>query len=617
MTKGEDVVTDKEKNKKKLSIGTAIKNNIYILKFMYRLSPSYLTVTMISKIFFSCAYSVINVYFVKIIIDMVSAKKEFRQILTFFIIQAIVYIVLMLLNNGHYMYNTVKSNEVRGKLQRVLFGKALETDLIYYDNPEFYNEYVKAGEQADTNVMQCMETTATALSNIISMLLIGGIIISVDPVIALFPLLSFIISIVIQVVINKILYKYDMEKSVVNRKGMYSKRVFYQAEYAKELKMTNVSAPLKSQFESTIKELRDLADQYGFKLASLYLLYWIFSYTFFSFFCTPIYLAWGVLVAKTISIGDMASMTNASNSVRRNLLTLNQTFAKIHTMGLYSQNFKAFIENESEIENRNSSFALPDKPGKLNIKHLCFRYAPESEFVLHDINIEIEAGEKIAIVGYNGAGKSTLIKLILNLYRPDSGSILYNGIDIAEYNTENYRQQFAVIFQDYQMFAATVKENVVMGYVDAKDEAVYESLQNSGLRKRIEHLPNRIENQIYKEFDVEGTVLSGGESQKLAMARIFYSKAPLIIMDEPSSALDPIAEYEVNKNIFEHAVDKTVIFISHRLSTTRFVDKIYMFDSGIVIEEGSHEELMDLDGKYAAMYLAQAEKYQLSETAIS
>lgn len=607
-------MTDEAKDKKKLPIGTAIKNNMYILKFMYHLSPSYLMIIMISQIFFFSAYSVINVYFVKIIIDMVSAKMDFKQIFTFFIIQALVYIVLMLLNNGYYMYKVLKSSELRGKIQRVLFNKALGTDLIYYDNPEFYNEYVKAGEQADTNVMQCVETTATVLSNVISMLLVGGIIISVDPVIALFPLLSFVISIVLQVYINKILYKYDMEKSVVNRKSMYSKRVFYQADYAKELKMTNVSKPLKAQFECSIKELRDLTDRYGLKLASLYLLYWIFSYTFFSFFCTPIYLAWGVLVAKKITIGDMASMTNASNSMRGRLLTLNQTFSKIHTMGLYSQNFKAFIENESEIENTNRVYSLPDKPAQLTIENLCFKYTPESEFVLKDINIEIEPGEKIAIVGYNGAGKSTLIKLILNLYKPDAGCIIYNGIDISKYNTESYRQQFAVIFQDYQMFAATVKDNVVMDHVEVNDEAVYKSLQNSGLRKKVEHLPNGIENQIHKEFDVEGTVLSGGEAQKLAMARIFYSEAPLIIMDEPSSALDPIAEYEVNKNIFEHALDKTVIFISHRLSTTRFVDKIYMFDSGVVIEEGSHDELMDLNGKYAAMYLAQAEKYQLSET---
>ena len=227
------------------------------------------------------------------------------------------------------------------------------------------------------------------------------------------------------------------------------------------------------------------------------------------------------------------------------------------------------------------------------------------------MNLKISRGEKIAIVGYNGAGKTTLTKLVMRLYDPDEGEIFYNGRNVKEYTLESIRQRMAAVFQDYRIFACSVGENVAGGRYDAQNAGkVLEALENSSFTGKLRSLPLGIETQLTREFENSGTQLSGGEQQKLAIARAFYKNADLIILDEPSSALDPDAEYELNQAVYEYAGNRTVIFISHRLSTTRHADRIYMFDSGKLVECGTHEELTAAGGRYAYMFRLQAEKYR-------
>ncbi len=192
---------------------------------------------------------------------------------------------------------------------------------------------------------------------------------------------------------------------------------------------------------------------------------------------------------------------------------------------------------------------------------------------------------KIAIVGYNGAGKTTLIKLIMRLYDPDEGEILFNGVNIKEYNVEEYRQKIGTIFQDFRIFAATVRENVLLDFTDGSDEEkIGNALKKSGFEKRLLTLSDGLDTNLTAEFEENGVTLSGGEGQKLAIARVFYKDARLIILDEPSSALDPIAEYHLNNSMLTAAENKSVVFISHRLSTTRIADHIYMLENGRITE---------------------------------
>ena len=230
---------------------------------------------------------------------------------------------------------------------------------------------------------------------------------------------------------------------------------------------------------------------------------------------------------------------------------------------------------------------------------------------LRHVNLKISKGDKIAIVGYNGAGKTTLIKLIMRLYDPTEGEILYNGVNIREYEPEAYRRQIGTVFQDFKIFATSIAENVMNGEYSASDEqTVYDALQAADFTEKLNSLEEGIFTHLTREFNDKGTNLSGGESQKVAISRVFARDYPIVIMDEPSSALDPMAEYNLNQSILHNTEGKTVIFISHRLSTTRIADRIYMFDTGRLIEIGSHEELLRQNGKYAEMFRVQSENYR-------
>jgi ATP-binding cassette subfamily B protein len=242
--------------------------------------------------------------------------------------------------------------------------------------------------------------------------------------------------------------------------------------------------------------------------------------------------------------------------------------------------------------------------------------------VLKNVSFTIRKGEKTAIVGYNGAGKTTLIKLVMRLYDPTEGRILYNGRDIRAYDLHAYRERIGAVFQDYRIFAATLGENVMGGGYERTPEnesRIRDALHSATFADRLETLEHGLETPLTREIDKEGVNLSGGEAQKVAIARVFVRPYDLIIMDEPSSALDPVAEYELNHSILNAAdsCDRcrtaTVIFISHRLSTTRFADRIFLFANGELSEQGSHDELIALNGKYAEMFGMQAEKYRKGE----
>ena len=273
------------------------------------------------------------------------------------------------------------------------------------------------------------------------------------------------------------------------------------------------------------------------------------------------------------------------------------------------QKIRNFLEYETKIKSLGD--IEPDGAAKdVSVQDLSFAYNKSGEMLLKDININIKPGEKIALVGYNGAGKTTLVKLLMRLYDPDYGKIVMAGHDIKDYVVKKFRRSIGVVFQDFKIFAGTVAENVVMDEYDPKEEEnVRTALTDGGLIKRIDKMEKGLDSFLTTETRDDGIDLSGGESQKLAVSRAFYQNAGLMILDEPSSALDPIAEYQLNHAMLTATTDKTVIFISHRLSTTRIADRIIMLENGRVVEEGTHDELLELNGKYAQMWHVQAGAY--------
>lgn len=247
----------------------------------------------------------------------------------------------------------------------------------------------------------------------------------------------------------------------------------------------------------------------------------------------------------------------------------------------------------------------------LEFRNVSFSYDGSEKYALKNISFKITKNQTVALVGHNGAGKSTLVKLILRFYDTTQGEILYNGINIKEYTLSSLRSRFSAVYQDYKVFALDIFENILCKEITDKneEEKVISAEKASGIYEKVCMLPDREKTVLTREFDEKGIGLSGGEQQKIAIARIFYKDCPYIILDEPSANLDPVAEYELNLAISRYCHDKTVIFISHRLSTTRHTDKIFMMENGNITESGTHDELMQLNGKYAEIFNLQAGKY--------
>ena len=318
------------------------------------------------------------------------------------------------------------------------------------------------------------------------------------------------------------------------------------------------------------------------------------------------YIGYQTIEKGVLSPSDFVSTFNGAAQISASVLYLTVYALRGFTeRSKMIEKYRTFLKTDFKIKDGPHT-ATNEKCETIELRNVSFTYPGNDSPTLKNINMTMKPGEKIALVGYNGAGKTTLTNLLLRLYDVTDGEIVIGGRDIREETVASHRDRFAAVFQDFKIFGATMGENVAL-QVNYDEKRVLEALKDAGFGKP---LPEGTETVLLREFDDDGMSLSGGEEQKVSIARAFYKKCPYVILDEPSANLDPVSEYELNASMTEAAADKTVVFISHRLSTTRHADRIYMMEKGEIVESGTHEELMALDGKYAYMFNLQAEKYK-------
>lgn len=604
---------DKKKDKDKIKLSRIIKNVFYVIGFSMREDKLMVLGFMAAYILFSVGNAVFDTYLLKITIDMLSDDTPLLTLIAVVLAGFLILGLAVAVQNIAENVMQTRLVKVTGNIQRSFIKKASDMDLICYDRKEYFDDFVIAASQCDEMIQSGIVCTTYIIGNVLGIITAASIIFTIDPIIAIFPVLGFIINIITRFAITKLEYRYEMEKKRINRKSDYSKRVFYQPEYAKEIKLSGIAEPLRRQFNEAIDEEKKMAKGYGVKIAVLSLINWIFVFTFLSYFCLPAYLGYLAIVKMSIKLGDVAATNNAANSVRNRLDATNYALVEFQKVGQFAERFRRFIDYKENIETFKGVKPVPED-STVEIKNMSYRYDGNENYTLKNINITIHPGEKIAIVGENGAGKSTLIKLLMRLYDVTDGSITYGGTDIRELSTHEYREKIGAVFQDYQIYAATLAENVVMSNdVENNRDNIKAALGLADFSGKLTKLADGLDTEMTKEFSEKGTMLSGGESQKVAVSRMFAKKNELsvAILDEPSSALDPVAEYTLNTNMIESAKNSSVIFISHRLSTTREAEHIYMFENGGVIEEGTHDQLMALNGKYAEMFEKQAHYYKL------
>ncbi len=312
-------------------------------------------------------------------------------------------------------------------------------------------------------------------------------------------------------------------------------------------------------------------------------------------------------VTKVISVGDFSMCVSSASSLYWSLANTITAVQQIIKKCGYAHCFVLFMDYPNAITK--GTKAVSGEKHTIEFKNVSFKYPRSERYVLRDINLTIKQGEHLSVVGLNGAGKTTFIKLICRLYDVTEGEILLDGINIKEYSDEEYRRIFAVVFQDFQLFAFSLRDNITLGG-ECDDEEIERVLKLSGFYEDSQKLEHGLDTMLYKSFDENGTDLSGGQRQKTAISRALYRNAPVVILDEPTAALDPIAEYEIYRRFDSLVGGKTAIYISHRLSSCRFCDKIAVFANDTVSEYGTHDELVKIkNGIYSEMFAAQAQYY--------
>lgn len=319
-----------------------------------------------------------------------------------------------------------------------------------------------------------------------------------------------------------------------------------------------------------------------------------------------------LVVLKTISgaitVGAFTRYVGALNQFGSACASLIEYNAAIRRNAAYMGEFLAFLD----VEEKHSHGTIPvekrdDGEYELAFENVSFRYPGSVQYVLKNVNCRLDMKRKMAVVGRNGAGKTTFIKLLCGLYEPTEGRITLNGVDIRKYKPDEYRDLFGVVFQDFRLFSFPVRENVATGY-ERNDSRLWKSLRQAGAEELVKNMPEGLETLLYKDTG-EGVEISGGEAQKLAIARALYKDGALVVLDEPTAALDPLAEAEVYARFDEMTEGKTSIYISHRMSSCRFCDDIMVFDDGRIAERGSHEKLLAAGGLYSQLWNAQAKYY--------
>ncbi len=317
--------------------------------------------------------------------------------------------------------------------------------------------------------------------------------------------------------------------------------------------------------------------------------------------------AWG----GAFGVGMVTQYVGAITALFTGLSAFLREFARMRTNGEFLRDYFEFLDIPNQMyQGSLTTEKRTDRQYEVEFRDVSFRYPGTQQWALRHVNMKFRVGSRLAVVGVNGSGKTTFIKLLCRLYDPTQGQILLNGIDICKYRYQDYIDLFSVVFQDFRLLACPLGENVA-GTMAYEKERVTDCLNKAGFEERMGAMEEGLHTYLYKDLDENGVEISGGEAQKIAIARTLYKDAPFLILDEPTAALDPEAEAEIYTKFDEIAGDKTAIYISHRLSSCRFCDEIAVFHEGQVIEQGTHEELVsDRNGKYYELWNAQAQYYQ-------
>lgn len=556
-------------------------------------------------------YSVLNICIIPVLVHFLTQGIGVLSYVGWIVVLLILELLFFLGAQYSYQIYWPRVTRVRLKFLQVLFEKIMSMKYTGLEDPEVQEKIQKARQSISNNTVG-VEKILTELFNVsnvvISIVSVSIVISSMNVFFLLFLALFVCIGFAVNLHIGKKNHQSFVNMSQANRKLDYLNRKIRDTGVQKDIRLYDMEEWLESNYDKAVEEKIKHSFQIGKNN---------FCHRSIEDICTLIrdaaaysYIIYMVFSGK-IGIGEFTFYFMVIKNFSSWLASVMNSIATINQQKYYIDDYRFFVEENERIDESRFLIADIKTPVTIEFDHVSFSYPGSTQKILDDVSFCMEAGKKVALVGVNGAGKTTIVKLLCGLYEPTDGSIKVNGIDIREFSDEEYYKIVSAVFQEADTYAFTVQENIALGIeeeINAK--RVCECAEILGLGDKIDSLPKKYENSLSKMFDNEGIELSGGEKQKLALCRLLYKNAPVLVLDEPTAALDPIAESNIYTDFAKLTENKTTLFISHRLASTRFCDTIIFLKNGKIIEMGTHNELLDNNGDYAEMFELQARYYR-------
>lgn len=596
------------KKEDKASFFETLKNFFYAYRIISKASPTaILMMALTQTAYWFFANFVQQILFLRVLLGLLENKSTYKE----YMIMVCIFVCSGVLAKGIEMfgdyYVTLCNRKIYYSLNRMIFEQAGRVDMECYENPDFYDKYMRATEIVTSRrYVEFSFCVGKLMSSTVTGVFLIAYVISIDPKLLFIMVMMFIVFLIFGLK-NKLEIKKDKEMTVNRRQKSYVQRVVFLKDYSKDMRTSGIFNVMYEKMKIAVKNNREIIKKYGLRVAALE-----FFISFFSeslpVATTYLYTCYRFVIKRDMKTSDFSVIMTAINNLKSVIADWIRYASELQKNSLYFAYLKEFLEYEPRVTGGEKQ---ADEFESIEFRNVSFSYPSSEKDTLHNVSLKITKNDRVAIVGHNGAGKTTFVKLLLRFYNPTEGEILYNGVNLLEYDINSLRRRLATVFQNYKVYALSVDENVLCHEVnDEKERKLSEkSLKMSGVFDKISTLPNQSQTVLTREFDDNGTGLSGGEQQKVAAARMFAKNFDFAILDEPSSALDPIAEYKMYESIIKETEEKTVVFISHRLSSAVLSDKIFVFDSGTVVESGSHDELMEKGGIYSEMFTMQASNY--------
>jgi len=593
----------------KIGFEDALNTLIRYSKEIQKADPRKITVTVIVYTGLTLSSVLFEIFLLHYIVDGYNDNFNMKQFTVIMLCLLIFQVSVWLIESYYVRYfNEDSNNKVNQYFYSKLFKKIEMTPLANFEDPEFYDEHYFIINNVNIRVNEYTSLLETLVSSLLMIMTLASLIAITDPVIFIFVAMPLVCEWIVTPRANRLEYKFNKEVSNARRRGDYAQRVFFLKEYAKEMRTTRIKSVILSQFTRFFSDMKQLIDEYGMRIG-LKRFAVDFAFKIVSYMGAVIYIAIKVY-NNQMAMASAIVIISTFNEIIYSLKNILDLYMKSMEQALYIRAMLSYI-CPTDLERPKGGIPMPSKIETLEFRNVSFSYPNAQAKALDNISFTVRSGQRIAVLGPNGAGKSTLVKLIMRLLQPTEGEILINGLNINEYDLNDYRKKISAVKQNFVIFAADLERNVLLKPIENDDDRLLydSSIEKSGFLEKHKNLPKGSKTVLSREFDDEGEVLSGGERQKVAIARAIANKADILLMDEPTSALDPISENDFHQMLYDNFRDQILFIISHSFSLSKNADMILFFLDGKLEEVGSHYELMGQGKKYAEYFRIQSENF--------